>query len=326
MEYLRLKNTDLNVSRLCVGGCPLGGHGWGTVSDKALIDSVHAALESGINFFDTSDAYGLGKSEELLGIALKGKRDHAVIASKFGVRVVNGKTTYDNSPKWINHAIESSLKRLNTDFIDLYQIHYRDRITPIPVILETLDRLKAKGFIRYYGLSNIYLTDLDELNDISDYFVSFQNEYSLACRKYEKDIVELSDKLHLTPLTWGSLGQGILTGKYDENTIFDCTDRRSREVYVNFHGEKIKKNLEIVKVLQNISRETGKSLPSIAIRFILDNLKDSVALAGVKSPEQLYSNIEAMDWKLTETQLKDLLSISAEKENDNDKRAACLEN
>lgn len=311
MEYITLKNSDLQVSRLCMGGCPMGGYGWGgNILEQELIDSVHAALENGVNFFDTADVYGLGQSEITLGKALKGKRDKAVIATKFGVFTSNGKTVYNNSPEYIEKALEGSLKRLNTDYIDLYQVHYRDGKTPISDVIETLEKLREKGYIRYFGLSNIHNDDIEELKEQKGKFVSFQDEYSLACRKNEKDMFILSDELNLTPFTWGSLGQGILTGKYDINTKFDADDRRSREIYVNFHGEKLKQNLQIIEEMKKISSENTKSLPAIAIRFILDYIKESVVLVGVKRPAQLLSNIEAMDWNLTDEQISELLKIS----------------
>ncbi len=327
MEYLTLRNSTLKVSRLCIGGCPMGGYGWGEVSENDLIKAVHIAVDCGVNFFDTADTYGLGKSEEILGKALKGQRDRVVIATKFGVRIKDGKTFFDNSPEWINKAIEGSLKRLNTEYIDLYQIHYRDGKTSISEIIDALDKLKKKGYVRYFGLSNIRKEDAQELSTYIGQFVSFQDEYSLACRKNEKDIMLLANELQITPLTWGSLGQGILTGKYDINSSFGSNDRRSREIYVNFHGKKLKHNLQIVEVLKKISNQSGKSIPSIAIRFILDYIKDSVALVGTKNPKQLLSNIEAMDWKLTYSQVKELLEISNDNgEVSNDKRTISMEN
>lgn len=310
MEYIRLKNSDLEVSRLCLGGCPLGEYGWGKTDSQELIRAVECAIEHGINFFDTADTYGLGKSEENYGKVIKGKRDKVIMATKFGVRVENGKTFYDNSPAWIGKALEGSLKRLNTDYIDLYQIHYRDGKTGIEDVVETLERYKDKGYIRYYGLSNIHEGDILELKKMKGKFVSFQNEYSLACRKNEKEILSLEEELLLSPLTWGSLGQGILTGKYDENTSFGKDDRRSRDIYVNFHGKKLEKNLEIVEVLRKIAKKRDKSVASVAIRFILDYLVGSVVLAGVKKEEQVLSNIEAFGWKLDEEEIQELKLVS----------------
>lgn len=310
MQYLTLHNSDLLVSRLCMGGCPMGGYGWGDVQEQELLDAVHAALDSGVNFFDTADTYGLGQSERTLGKALAGRRDQAVIATKFGVRVENGKTFYDNSPQWIIHACEESLRRLGTDYIDLYQIHYRDGVTPIGEVLGTLEDLRAAGKVRYFGLSNIHKEDIPELTACKGSFSCFQDEYSLACRKNEEDMRLLPETLGLTPLTWGSLGQGVLTGKYDLSAAFGKDDRRSREIYVNFHGEKLAKNLQIVEAMRPIAEKYGVSVSAVAIRFILDHLPDSVVLVGAKRPAQILGNAESMTFRLAGEELVRLEEIS----------------
>lgn len=310
MEYITLKNSNLKVSRICMGGCPMGGYGWGEVQEEKLVEAVNVAIDTGVNFFDTADTYGLGQSEKTLGQALGEKRKNAIIATKFGVRVENGKTFYDNSREWINQAVDASLKRLGTDYIDLYQVHYRDGITPIEDVIDELNNLKQVGKIRYFGLANVYEKDFNELKTHAGEFVSFQNEFSLACRKYENDIQLLSKKIQMSPFTWGSLGQGILSGKYDKTVVFEKNDRRSRDVYVNFHGEKLLKNLEIVEIMKEIESETHKPLSAIALRWILDYLKESVVLVGVKSADQILSNIEAVDWHLSEDAMDRLNQIS----------------
>lgn len=310
MEYITLKNSDLHVSRLCMGGCPMGGYGWGAVQEEELIAAVHTALDCGVTLFDTADTYGLGQSERTLAKALGAHRKEVMVASKFGVRVQNGKTAYDNSPEWIREALENSLRRLNTDYIDLYQVHYRDGRTPINEVIGTLEELQKKGYIRYFGLSNVYEKDLPELLLHAGKFVSFQDEYSLACRKYEQDILKVSERAQMTPLTWGSLGQGVLTGKYDSTAAFGSDDRRSREIYVNFHGEKLLKNLEIVEVMRQIAAQRGKSIAAVAIRYILDYLPESVVLCGAKRPTQVLSNAEGLDWKLEAEEIKRLDAIS----------------
>ena len=310
MEKITLKNSDLQVSRLCFGGCPMGGYGWGKVSEEELIKAVQCAVDEGINFFDNADTYGLGKSEETLARALGDSRNKVVIGTKFGVRVENGKTFYDNSPEWIEQALTASLKRLKTDYIDLYQVHYRDGKTPISEVVEALEKMREKGYIRYYGLSNIHQEDLEELKEFKGKFVSFQDEYSLACRKNEMDMVNLSKELQLTPVTWGSLGQGILTGKYDKDTKFGADDRRSRDIYVNFHGDKLLKNLEIVEVLKEIAKEVEKPVSAVAIRWILDYLKDSAVIVGIKNEKQLHGNMEALGWNLDKEQVELLEKVS----------------
>ena len=310
MEYITLKNSDLKVSRLCMGGCPMGGYGWGDVQEKELIDAVHTAIDNGVTIFDTADTYGLGQSERTLGKALGSKRKDVVIADKFGVRAGNGPTFYDNSPEYIRQALELSLKNLGTDYIDLYQVHYRDEKTPLSVVVGTLEALKKEGKIRYYGLSNIHEADYEEVKPFIGKIVSVQDEYSLACRKNEKDLKTLSEDFKITPLTWGSLGQGILTGKYDKSVAFGTNDRRSRDIYVNFHGEKLLKNLNIVEVMKPIASAHNKPISAAAIRFILDWLKDSVVLVGAKRPSQILGNIEGLDWNLTEDELKKLDEVS----------------
>ena len=288
----------------------MGGYGWGDVQEKELVDAVHTAIDKGVTIFDTADTYGLGQSERTLGKALGAKRKDVVIADKFGVRAGNGPTFYDNSPEYIRQALELSLKNLGTDYIDLYQVHYRDEKTPLSVVVETLDTLKKEGKIRYYGLSNIHEKDYEEVKPFIGKIVSVQDEYSLACRKNEKDLKTLSEKFKITPLTWGSLGQGILTGKYDKSVAFGTNDRRSRDIYVNFHGEKLLKNLDIVEVMKPIASAHNKPVSAVAIRFILDWLKDSVVLVGAKRPSQILGNVEGLDWNLTEDELKRLDEVS----------------
>lgn len=311
MEYITLPGSDLRVSRFCMGGCPMGGYGWGRVHEDELIGAIHAALDAGVNFFDTADTYGLGQSERTLAKGLGSRRGDVVIGSKFGVRVGGGKTVYDNTPTYIQAALEESLRRLNTDYIDIYTIHYRDGTSPIADVIGKLEELREAGKIRYFGLSNIHGDGLEEFLPYKDAFVCCQDEFSLACRTNETDLRAVQERLHAAPLTWGSLGQGILTGKYTkENLHFGADDRRSREIYVNFHGEKLERNLRTVEVLRKIAVNHGKSIAACAIRWILDTLPGSVVIAGVKRPAQLMSNVEAMGWTMTPDELRELDEVS----------------
>lgn len=310
MEYVTLQNTSLRVSRFCMGGCPMGGYGWGNVQESELLAAIHAALDAGVNFFDTADTYGLGQSERTLAKGLDAHRREVIIESKFGVRAGNGQTVYDNSPEYMQSALEASLRRLNTDYIDVYLIHYRDGKTPIEAVVGKLEELKAAGKIRAFGLSNIHTDGMDELRPYAGKFACCQDEFSLACRKNEGDLRRIQSELSATPMTWGSLGQGILAGKYDRNAMFGTDDRRSREIYVNFHGEKLEQNLRIVEVLKKIAASRGRSVAACAIRWILDSLPESVVIAGVKRPAQLASNLEAMGWMLSEEEMDALNEVS----------------
>ena len=276
-----------------------------------MIEAVRTAIDNGINYFDTADTYGLGQSEITLGKALGNDRNNVVIQSKFGVRVEGDKTIYDNSPNYIQSALEKSLERLGRDYIDIYVIHYRDRKTPIEYVVEKLIQLREQGKIRYFGLSNIHGNDLDELMPYKGEFVCCQDEYSLACRNYEQDLINCLEKLNVNPLTWGSLGQGILTGKYKKDNVkFDANDRRSREIYVNFHGAKLQKNLKIVDEMKKIAEKHNKSVAGVAIRFILDYLPQSIVLCGAKRSSQVLGNCEGLDWHLSTEEIDILKKIS----------------
>lgn len=316
MEYIKLKNSDLVVSRLCMGGCPMGGYDWGDTNEQDFIDAIHTALDNGVNFFDTADTYGLGQSEITLGKGLGNRRSKVIIESKFGVRRINGKTIYDNSPDYIEEALNATLERLGTDYLDIYTIHYRDGKTPLKDVVNKLIELRDKGKIRYFGISNFNKQDFDELKQFKGMFVNCQNEFSLACRKNEKDLIGASKLINVNPMTWGSLGQGILTGKYDINSTFGQNDRRRRDVYINFHGKKLEHNLKIVEYLKQVAANHKKSVAACAIRFILDYIPESIVLAGVKKPSQLLSNVEAMGWHLTKEEFNTLNKLSLEENNE----------
>lgn len=312
MDYGALGRSDLHVSRLGFGCCPMGGHGWGEVSPGDVERAVCVALHEGVNFFDTADVYGLGESEIRLGRALKGRRGEAIIATKGGVRFGNnskGSTYYDNSPAWLNHALEESIRRLQVDCIDLYQLHYRDGRTPLCDVIEVLEDNRQAGKIRYYGLSNISWIEIASF-PIPPALVTFQAQYSLACRSNEADIVKIAQHKDLTFLSWGSLGQGILTGKYDVHSRFPSNDRRSRPVYVNFHGPKLYKNLRTVQAMAGLPSYPARSLAQIAIRWILDYLGMGIVLVGIKTPLQINENIGAFGWHLSQAEIECLLSLA----------------
>lgn len=303
MEYITLRNSELSVSRLCMGGCPMGGYGWGEVQEKELVEAINVAIDNGINFFDTADTYGLGQSEKTLAKGLGARRKDVIIQSKFGVRFGKDGTRYDNSPAYIREALHGSLTRLNTDYIDIYVIHYRDGVTPIAEVVDTLQQLQKEGKIRYFGLSNIDGGMLEEIKPYAGCFVDCQDEYSLACRCHEEELKAAQNELAVTPLTWGSLGQGILTGKYDRNCSFDKNDRRNRDIYVNFHGDKLLKNLDIVDAMRPIAARHNVSIAAVAIRFIMDYLPGSAVLVGAKRPSQIVGNLQSVGWRLTPEEL-----------------------
>ncbi len=310
MEYLPLKHLPFAASRLCMGGCPAGEYGWGDVSRSEIEAAMLQAVDMGVNFFDTADTYGLGRSEETLGQVLQSRRSQVLLATKFGVRVENGKTFYDNSPAYIETALKASLNHLRTDYLDLYQVHYLDGKTPIPVLMEALLAYKQKEIIRAIGLSNIRESDLPALLPYADQLTSVQSHYSLAHRQNEAAILSIAQQLDIAPLTWGSLGQGILTGKYGPDVSFENNDRRSRAIYDNFYGENLTKNLRIVEAMRPLAEKYGVPVASVAIRWILDRLPGSVVITGVKTPQQAKGNAQAFTFALAPKECAALEGLS----------------
>ncbi len=288
----------------------MGQYNWGETREEDLIDAIHTALDLGINFFDTADTYGLGKSELTLAKGLGIHRKDVVIQSKFGVRVGKDGTVIDNAPAYMREALDRSLSRLKTDYIDIYVVHYWDQKTPPEEIVYEMERQKKAGKIRFFGLSNVRPDGLALCKPFRGRFVTSQHEFSLCCRKWEAEIRQTMQTMDATPLTWGSLGQGILSGKYDENSTFGDNDRRSRDVYVNFHGEKLKHNLRIVKVLKEIAANHEKTCTATAIRFILDFFPGGIPIVGIKNPKQIRDVAGSQNWNLTWDEMTQLNRIS----------------
>ncbi len=296
MEKTLLANSGLCVSRLGLGGCPLGGHGWGETDDNNSIQAVRAALDSGINFFDTADVYGLGHSEELLSRALGNERHEAVIATKFGVRR-NEQNHFVNdiSVQYLREALEASLRRLRLDCLPLYYIHWPDGKTPIEDAIEELERCRQEGKIQAIGVSNFSSVQIRSARNIAE----------IACVQVQLSLVD-NEALTLEPVlretkaalvTWGSLAQGLLTGKYDANSRFGWDDRRSR--YDNFQGEKFSRNLRTVAIIKKIAQKLNKTPAQVAIRWLLDTPIVSSVLFGAKTPSQVHDNVGASDWSLS---------------------------
>lgn len=286
------------IPPLGFGCCPMGGHGWGRVNDEELREAVAAALDLGVRLFDTSDVYGLGASEILLGQALRGRRDQAVIATKFGVRHENGGTFRDTSPAWIRAAAESSLRRLEVDCIDLYQMHYWDGVTPLEAMVDALDGLRAAGKIRAYGVTN-HDPRLFKQGATGGRLASFSYHYSLVHREHEELILRVQQQSDLLFLSWGSLGQGVLSGNYRSLAQLDPTDRRHREVYDNFHGEKFTAIQVLLEELKWIAADKGvPTVSQLALRWIVDRAPRAMPLVGIKRPAQIIDAAGILRFKL----------------------------
>lgn len=308
MEYLQLPSIDTPVSRVALGGCPLGGHGWGEVDDRDSIATIHKALDAGINFYDTADIYGLGHSEKILSRGLGGDRESVVIATKFGVRHANdGRTFYDASPAWARQAVELSLQRLKVDAISLYYMHWPDEETVIEDVVGVLADLKQEGKILGIGLSNVSPEEVERAASIAT-ISAIQVQYSLVDREVAEKLLRVTAEYKIPLVTWGSLGQGILSGKYNKASVFNSNDRRSR--YENFQEPKLSQNLRVVKELVRTAKQSHATPSQVAIRWLLEQFGVGVALFGAKTFEQVSENVKAINLRLSEKQLAKLTKVA----------------
>lgn len=306
METIQLADTGQLISRVAMGGCPLGGHGWGHVDDSKSIAAVRRALDLGVNFFDTADVYGLGHSERILARALGAKRHEVVIATKFGIRHENGRTWKDASPAYLRSALEASLRRLQMDCIPLYYLHWPDEETPLVETMAELARCRQEGKIRWIGLSNFSAPQVREATAVMP-VEAMQVQFSLVDRLKAAELLPLAQQLGITLLTWGSLAQGLLTGKYDAQATFAPQDRRSH--YDNFLGDKFSQNLRAVERLREVAALVDKKPAQVALRWLLDTPGIGGVLFGAKQPAQVDENVGAAGWRLPAREYETLKTL-----------------
>jgi aryl-alcohol dehydrogenase-like predicted oxidoreductase len=302
MEYRRI--GSLNVSLVGIG---CNNFGWRTdaAGTAAVVD---AALEAGINFFDTADCYGAGQSEEFLGKALEGRRDKAIIATKFGVKMGEGKE--GARPEYVRQALDASLQRLRTDTIDLYQIHRPDPETPIADTLQALDDAVKSGKVREIGCSNFSAEQLraGRASGAPRNFATVQNDYSLLNREPESEVLPECARPGIGFLPYFPLANGLLTGKYRKGAPFPESSRGKDEF-----GPKIftSENLERVEALIAFAQARSHSLLELAFSWLAARPEVSSIIAGAKTPDQARANSAAALWKLTPADLAELDRILA---------------
>lgn len=297
MEYTEFGQTGLSISRVGVGCAAIGGYDYGKVDDRESIAAIHRALDLGINFFDTADAYGLGHSEEVLGRALGARRREVVVATKVGVRWDPlGRIRRDLSPGWVVRALEGSLRRLKMDCIPVYQIHWPDPATPVADTLELLRKSQEAGKIRFIGCCNFPESLVDQAQAVCR-VDSLQLPYSLAQREFLAAIRYCHSKYRMAVLAYSPLAQGLLSAKYTRASKFEGTDLRARSGL--FRGKIFEANLALVEGLKKAAGRIGRSPAQVAIRWILEEPAVACALAGVKRPQQVEENAGASGWNLS---------------------------
>jgi aryl-alcohol dehydrogenase-like predicted oxidoreductase len=303
MEYRKLGSDGPELTTIGFGSWAIGGAGWagswGAQDDQQSIEAVHAALDNGINWFDTAAVYGLGHSEEVLGRALGARRKDVVVATKFGtVWDENGNLTDRSSYDSVMHECDASLGRLNTDYIDLYQMHWPDKTgAPIEETMRALEDLKQAGKIRCAGLSNVDVPLLERALSVL-HVDSVQPQYNLFHRDVENDLLPYCGEHGVGVVAYSPLASGLLGGRYTPETTFAEGDWRSRSA--DFTGEGLRRNVARVDRLKEIAQGEGKTVAQLAIAWVLSNPAVTSAIVGVRRPDHLISALPAADWHLDE--------------------------
>ena len=311
MEYRHLGRSGLQVS---VVGLGCNNFGMRCDFDQSK-DVVHRALDAGITLFDTADVYGgQGKSEEFLGKILKGRRQDVVLATKFGMKMGDGPHKSGGSRKYIMSAVEDSLRRLDTDYIDLYQLHRPDPETPIDETLRALDDVVRSGKVRYIGNSNFAGWQAAEAHYVAKQanltpFISAQNEYNLLDRRIEGELVPACNAYGLSILPFFPLASGFLTGKYRQGQEMPAGTRLANAGPMAARVL-TDKNYEGLGKLEAFAEARGKAMLDLAIGWLASLSHVGSVIAGATKPEQIDQNVAAGGWKLTADELAEVDSIS----------------
>jgi aryl-alcohol dehydrogenase-like predicted oxidoreductase len=292
-----------SIGALRVSVVGLGCNNFGMRIDAAETDRVvGAAIDAGINFFDTADIYGSTRSEEFLGGALGGRRHHVIVATKFGMKLDEQRR--GARPEYVVRAAEDSLKRLATDYIDLYQLHEPDPDVPIADTLGAMNDLVQGGKVKEIGCSNFSAAQLDEAARATmpgaARFVSVQNEFSLLHREPERDVLEACDRLRMAFLPYFPLASGLLTGKYSAGKGAPANSRLSLVWTARFTTEK---NVQVAEALQAFAVARGHTLLELAMSWLLARPQVASVIAGATAPEQVRANAAAATWRLTAEEL-----------------------
>jgi aryl-alcohol dehydrogenase-like predicted oxidoreductase len=307
---------------LSFGTGTFGGEGelfsaWGDSDEKGATRLIDICLDAGVNMFDSADGYSNGRAEEILGVAIAGRRDKVLISTKAAFRIGPDSNDVGSSRFALIRSIENALRRLKTDYIDLFQLHTVDALTPVEETLRTLDDLIRSGKIRYIGCSNFSGWHLMKSLAISEKYglsryVAHQAYYSLIGRDFEWDLMPLALDQRVGTVVWSPLGWGRLTGKIRRGEPIPKTSRRHSDI-ANSYGPAVSDDyfFRVQDAIEIIATETGKTVPQIAINWLLQRPTVSTVIIGARNEEQLRQNLGAVGWTLTSDQMQRLDQASA---------------
>ena len=322
MEYRTLGRSGFKVPVLSLGTGTFGGGGelfkaWGATDVAGATRLVDVCLDAGLTLFDSADVYSGGAAEEILGQAIKGRRDQVLISTKGTFASGPGPNDVGSSRFHLIRAVDASLRRLGTDYVDLYQLHGFDALTPPEEVLGTLDGLVKAGKIRYVGVSNFSGWHLMKALAVSDRYglvryVANQTYYSLIGRDYEWELMPLGADQGVGAVVWSPLGWGRLTGKIRRGAPLPPTSRLQSKVAVD-KGPPVSDEylFRVVDALDAVAKETGKTIPQVAINWLLQRPTVSNVIVGARDEEQLRQNLGAVGWNLTPAQVAALEAASA---------------
>ena len=319
MEFRRLGNSGLRVPALAFGTATFGGtteffKAWGQTQVDEARRLIDICLEAGVNLFDSADVYSVGAAEEVLGAALLGRRDQVLISTKASFRIGPGPNQIGSGRQQLVRACDAALKRLRTDYIDLFQLHGMDANTPVEETLSTLDDLVRAGKIRYVGCSNFSAWHLMKSLAVSDRhgwprYVAHQAYYSLIGRDYEWELMPLARDQGVGAIIWSPLGWGRLTGKIRRSQPLHADSRLhvTADAAPPVADEYL---FNVVDALAAVARETGKSIPQVALNWLLQRPTVASVIVGARNEEQLRQNLGAVGWNLTPEQVEVLEAAS----------------
>ncbi|MCP1231318.1 aldo/keto reductase [Acetobacter indonesiensis] len=304
-DMLTIPGIAKPASRIALGTWAIGGSMWGGPDDENATRTIDKALDLGINVIDTAPVYGFGHSEEVIGRALEGKRGRVILATKVALNWQDGKVFRDSRPTRIEQEIEDSLRRLRTDHIDLYQVHWPDPKTPIEDTARALEKLVKAGKVGALGVSNFSPAQMEEFRKFAP-LATIQPPYNLFEREIEKDVLPYAVQNNLVVLAYGPLCRGLLSGRMTADRKFGGDDLRNSDP--KFQQPRFGQYLQAVEDLKAIADKHGKSMLALAIRWVLDR-GPTIALWGARKPEQISGVDDAFGWTLDDADMKAIDAI-----------------